>query len=270
MHDLIRFLTITYLVFALICLAFCIEAYWRYKNRRGIDDDHDFKERYRYFGQPINNGDNELIGYELLLREYDRQSGQWRLPYNVSDYPLSSMVHTIKRVDLKTCHPLKLLALNMTVSQLTDYRAEYFFKWVLAETNHQHLAVEINASDLMAASPLDRWRLRQLLKGLDRTNITVTIEDVDSSKRTYKLLKPFLPVVDYLKFSIDAFKKSEDHWIDITLAQWQRQADRYGITTAVAKVEDEGQIDLVDQLRIPLRQGYAYGQPEALQEAAEN
>lgn len=80
----------------------------------------------------------------------------------------------------------------------------------------------------------------------------------------YQKLQRFLPGVDFLKFRIDAFKKSENHWIDITLAQWQRQAQAKNVKIVVGKIETPIQVELANQLAIPLRQGYAYGQPVTL------
>lgn len=107
--------------------------------------------------------------------------------------------------------------------------------------------------------------MRSLLKKLDHTTVKVTIEDVDSTQRTYVMLRPFLPYIDYLKFNINSFEKSANHWIDITLAQWQRRAEKYGIVATVSKVEEADQVQLADQLGISLRQGYAYGQPDRVQ-----
>lgn len=269
MTDLRLFLFSVFLFFTLICLLFCIEAHFRYRNKVGIDQDKGFSKQYEYFGQPIYNHNNDIIGYELLLREFDRTHQKWRLPNNVDNFPLSKIVYTIDKIDPQILNSIRALALNMTVSQLLDFRSAYFFQWALSTIHQKRLVVEIDAVDLRQASFIQRRRLIHLLKTLNQEKIEIEIENVDSSRRTYYLLRPFLPYIDYLKFNIHTFHKSENHWIDITLAQWQRRAKEHHITSVVGKIEADNQVELVDRLGIELRQGYAYGRPELLNSSPE-
>lgn len=264
MIDLRLFLLSVFLFFTLICLLLCIEAHFRYQNKVGIDQDKGFSRQYEYFGQPVYNQDHTIIGYELLLREYDQHQQKWRLPRNVIDFPLSKVVNTIEKIDPQILKSIQSLALNMTVSQLLDFRSTYFFQWVLSVIHQRQLIVEIDAANIRQSGFLRRRFLIHLLKTLNHDQIKIEIENVDSSHRTYYLLRPFLPYIDYLKFNIHTFRKSKNHWIDITLAQWQRRAQHHHITTIVGKVEAAEQVALADQLGIDLRQGFAYGKPELL------
>lgn len=266
MTELAIFLWRVFLVFALVCLAFCVESFLRYRHKRGIDDDHDFHSRYDYFGQPVYNQNDELYGYELLLREFNRQTRQWQLPHDVVDFPLSKMVETIQR-DVTRLKKVRVLALNMTVSQLIDFRAEYFFSWVLGLIGDTQLTVEIGADDIMKAGFFRRRQLLRIVRTLRPSTVQFTIENIDSSRQTYIILRQYLPYVNYAKVNIHAFKKSENHWIDITLAQWQRRAKQFGVTVAASKVEISAQVQLLNQLNIGIRQGYAYGGPQRLEEA---
>lgn len=244
MADLAHFLFLVWLIFTVICILICLEAHYRYQNKRGIDQEREFTNQYAYFGQSIHNVAGKKIGFELLLREYNQQTQRWQLPQNVVNFPLSKMVHTIHQIDPAITANLEILALNMTVSQLTDFRAVYFFKWVLGIINQQQLTVEIDAKDLLSAPRYQQRHLQRLLKTLDHHQIQVAIENVDSSKEMYQKLQRFLPGVDFLKFRIDAFKKSENHWIDITLAQWQRQAQAKNVKIVVGKIETPIQVEL--------------------------
>lgn len=261
MTDLKIFLWWIFVIFTLICILFCITAHFRYRNKKGIDQDHDFSSKYKYFGQPIYDQQHTLRGYELLLREFDPHQNKWQLPKDVVNFPLSKMVYTIRQIDPQITESIQVLALNMTVSQITDFRANYFFKWVLGVINKQQLSVELDAHDIRKANLLQQRRMLSVLKSLNHDHVKITIENVDSSKKTYQMLKKFLPFVDYFKFNIHSFKKSRNHWIDITLAQWQRLISKYHITSIVGKVEDQEQILLANQLNINLRQGYALGRP---------
>lgn len=267
MTDLAIFLWHVFLVFALICLLFCIESSLRYRHKRGIDDDHDFHSHYDYFGQPVYDQNDHLYGYELLLREFNQRTRQWQLPHDVVDFPLSKMVETIQR-DVVRLKRVRVLALNMTVSQLIDFRAEYFFSWVLGLIGETQLTVEIGADDIMKAGFFRRRQLLHILRTLRPSTVQFTIENIDSSRQTYVILRQFLPYVDYAKFNIHAFKKSKNHWIDITLAQWQRRARQFNVAVAASKVEIPAQIKLLNQLHIGIRQGYAYGGPQRLEDSA--
>lgn len=261
MTELAIFLWHVFLIFTVICLAFCLEAFLRYRHKRGIDDESGFNSRYDYFGQPVYDQNKHLYGYELLLREFNPRTRQWQLPHDVVGFPLSKMVATIKGDTAKLVGQIQVLALNMTVSQLIDFRAEYFFSWVLGLLGKTQLTVEIDARDIMKAGFFRRRQLLHILRTLRSSTVTFTIENIDSSRQTYVILRQFLPYIDYAKVDIHAFKKSPNHWIDITLAQWQRRAQQFGVAVAASKVEIPAQVQLLNQLNIGIRQGYAYGGP---------
>lgn len=264
MNDLKIFFWWVFIIFTLSCCLLCVEARIRYRNKKGIDQDQGFSNKYKYFGQPIYNHQQKIQGYELLLREFDSQTQRWQLPSNVNNFPLSKIVHTVQKIDPKIIANIKFLSLNMTVSQISDFRAAYFFKWLLGVINHHQLLIEIDATDLCQANFVQRYRVLKILKQIDHPHIKITIENVDSSKKTYRIIKSYLPYTDFLKFDIHSFKKSSSHWIDITLAQWQRFASKEGTTPIVGKVENADQVALADQLNINLRQGYAYGEPKRI------
>lgn len=266
MSNFAHFLWEVFVGFTIICLAICVESYFHYKNKRGIDDDHQFDSHYQYLGQPIYDQAHHLMGYELLLREFNPQTNKWQLPHDVTNFPLNLTVHTIQQISPQLTEEVHYLALNMTVSQLTDFRAEYFFSWLLGTTTINQLVIEIDTRDLKNVSFFKRYKIRQILRKINSSKIKITIENVDSTKQTYYLLRRFLPLIDYLKFNINAFEKSEHHWIDITLAQWQRTCRANGVEPIVSRIEDPDHLALVDQLKVPLRQGYAYGKPKKLEE----
>lgn len=256
-----NFLWWIFIVFTLICSGLCIEAHYRYKNKNGIDNEHKFSNKYKYFGQPIYDEQNRIRGYELLLREYDHQTHNWQLPQNVVDFPLSKIVSTIQEINPQL-EEIANLSLNMTVSQITDFRSKYFFTWVLGTINVKQLVIELDANDIRCTNIFKRKKLLHIFKKLSHHQIKVTIENVDSSKKTYSLLQQYLPYITYLKFNAHSFNKSVNHWIDITLAQWQRRIAIFNIEMIVGKIEDANHIVLVNQLHIPFRQGYAYGHPK--------
>lgn len=261
MIDLKIFLGWVFVLFTLVCVFFCIEAHFRYRNKTGIDKDRGFLNNYKYLGQPVYDSQGKLRGYELLLREFNLQLNKWELPKNVDNFPLNLIIFTIKKLRPQLTGTIKTLGLNMTVSQLIDFRAPYFFRWVISIINRQHLTVEIDAQDICRSGPLQQRKMLSVLKGLDHSSTKITIENVDSTKKTYRTLKKLLPYIDYLKFDINSFYKSPNHWIEITLAQWQRQIKKYHVISIVSKVENQEQMSLADQLNIDLRQGYAYGRP---------
>lgn len=258
-------LLITWLLFTLVCLLFCLEARLRYQSKRGIDAEADFGGRYKYFVQTIY-ANEQPVGYELLLREVDPTTGKWHLPANVAAFPLSMVIAAVEEVPPRLTEQTKQLGLNLTVTQLTDFRAGYFFSWLLGVTGRVEIDIEIGAQELLAANPVQRWVIRRLMTSQRGKRLKFTIEDVDSSRQQYRKLRPFLAATDYLKFNATAFNKSANHWIDVTLAQWQRRLADYEVEPIVGKVEEEGQMALADQLKIDYRQGYGYGKPRDLAE----
>ena len=53
MVKLISILTIVFIIFTIICILFCIEAYFRYRQKTGIDEDKNYTNNYKYFVQKI-------------------------------------------------------------------------------------------------------------------------------------------------------------------------------------------------------------------------
>ena len=129
---------------------------------------------------------------------------------------------------------------------------------------HNCVLLFCNIHDLCQSNFVQRHKVLKVLKQIDHSLIKITIENVDSSKKTYRIIKAYLPYTDFLKFDIQSFKKSPSHWIDITLAHWQRFASKEGTVPIVGKVENADQVALADQLNINLRQGYAYGEPKRI------
>lgn len=259
MNDLVTFFWNIFWVFTLICVALCIEAHFRYQNKRGIDDDSRFPGRYRYFGQSIRDAEHHIVGYELLLREYNPSDQQWQLPKHVTDYPLSQVVQAVKQIDTN----VQTLAINMTTHQLLDFRADRFFNWILGVVNHQ-IIIELSAMDLISLNWFQRHQLKRYLQQINHRKVRVVIEGVDSSSWMFKRIRPFLENADFIKFNANAFNKSADHWIDVTLNQWKRQLNSYGVKPILGHVESQNQLDLADKLGINIRQGYIYDQPTPL------
>ncbi|MFR4967779.1 EAL domain-containing protein [Lactobacillus kalixensis] len=267
MINMIRILVIIFLVFTAICIFFCIEAYVRYKRKIGIDEDKDYHQKYQYFGQTIYDKSNHPTGYELLLREYSAQDNKWQLPYGVENFPLNRAAEAIEAQAKLFDNSIKMLAINMTVSQLLDYRSENFLNWVQGIVPDKLIVVELDARDVLQSNWWKKRRLIQILKILDRkyTDIEISIEGVDSSTFCYKKIDMFLPLISDIKFDAAAFNKSENHWIDVTLGQWKQKLKKYDLNIVLGKVETQNQDDLAKQLKIDYRQGYLYQKPTQIE-----
>ena len=255
---------ITWLLVTLVCLLFCLEARLRYQSKRGIDAEADFGGRYKYFVQTIYGKDNQITGYELLLREYS--ADRWQLPNDVRNFPLNLVAEAITDQRAQLQDPTKFVAINMTVSQLLDFRAENFLNWVSGALEGQHIVLELDRSDVLSATFFRRQSLLRVLKMLARDfpNVYVAIEEVDSSKYCYDKLSKFVPWIAYVKFDATAFNKSKDHWLEVTLGQWQRKLAKYEVQEVLARVEDADQDALAKQLNIDMRQGYLYQKPQQM------
>ena len=176
MNDLKTFLWWVFVIFTLICIFLCIEAHFRYRNKKGIDEEQGFSSKYTYLGQPIYNQQGIIQGYELLLREFNQQENKWQLPKNVANFPLSKIVYSIREIEPQITDSIQVLALNMTVSQITDFRANYFFKWVRGIINRQQLSVELDAQDICKSSLIRRKKTISLLKEIDHSHIKITVD----------------------------------------------------------------------------------------------
>ena len=263
MTNLIRILASIFLIFTLICIVFCIEAYFRYRRKICIDEDKDYQRNYQYFGQTIYDKNNSLVGYELLICEYNFQENSWQLPNNVENFPLNQAAEAIEKQAKQFDEKIQMLTINMTVSQLIDYRSENFLNWVRGIISDKKIIIELDSRDILNIRWGKRKHLINIMKTLYRKypDIQIAVEGVDSSKSTYKKIDKFLPWLNTIKFDAKAFNKSENHWIDVTLAQWKRKLEKYNITIALGKIETVNQDELAKQLQVDYRQGYLYQHP---------
>lgn len=261
MRSLAIFLWWIFVIFTLVAIACCIEAYIRYHRKRGIDTGDDLEQRYRYFVQSICDQNSRVVGYALLLREYDSQTHQWHLPEHVTDFPLSRVIMVIHELVPHLEPSIKFITLNVTVSQVLDFRMDHFINWAQNVLGKRQLRFELGSKEILQSSYFKQHRLNHQLKVIADLGVSVIIEDIDSSLRTYQVLRKFLPNVQYLKFKASAFNKSHDHWIDVTLGGWQKQAAQYHLQMILEQVEESQQDQLADQLKIPYRQGYFYDHP---------
>lgn len=253
-----------WLLLTLLALSCCGVGWWYYRQRQGIDIGDDHNVQYRYHVQAIYDQAQTMVGYELLLRSFDQSSQRWQLPQRVATFPLTQMVAQLQRLQACLKPTVKIIALNLTVAQVADFRALQFVQWSQSIIGPQRqLVLEIDAVAIHVLTPWQKWRFKRQLQRLKMSGVAISIEDIDATKRTYQSLRPLLTEVDYLKFAAGAFKKSADHWLDLTLGDWQRHAKRLGVTLVLAKVQDGTQDTLAQRLQIPYRQGYWYSAPQA-------
>lgn len=269
MRSLAILLWWIFVVFTILSILACIESWIHYHRKPGIDTGDDQNGRYRYFVQSIRDRQSHVVGYALLLREYDEQSKQWHLPERVADFPLSRVISVIQDLKPYLKSADTFITLNVTATQVLDFRISRFIGWAQDVLPDQRLVFEISVSEFLQSGYTKRRRLNQQLKEITSQGVSIIIEDVDSSMRTYLLLRDFLPNIQYLKFKAQAFNKSQDHWIDVTLGMWQKQLQNYHIQMILEQVENPEQSRLADQLGIPYRQGYLYDRPRDISSHAD-
>ena len=154
------------------------------------------------------------------------QEKQWQLPKDVNNFPLNLVAEAVEKQHHQFADDVGMLTINMTVSQLADYRAGNFLNWVMGVLPNKIIVLELDINDVLNSN---LWRRRRLMKDLEilarnYPNIQVTIEGVNSSKYHYKKLIKYL----------------------------------------LARIEDENQATLAKQLKVNYRQGYHYQKPQQI------
>lgn len=265
MTELAILLLRIFVAFTVLAFGACVGAWWYYRTKRGIDLDAEFEGRYDYHGQAIYNQQGEIEGYELLLRELDPATGEWRLPAHVLDFPLLRIVAEIQRLVPHLEDNVEFITINLTLKQILDFRSDQFIAWTQSILAGRRLDIELDALEIIGCNFIQRWRLKKRLRAITARNIPIVIEGVDSTRLMYRRLLPFLERVTHVKFVANAFNKSATHWIEVTLGEWQVATQKAQVGMILGKIERLCQEQLADQLHIPYRQGYLYARPEKIE-----
>lgn len=214
---------------------------------------------YAFFTQAVLDFEkDQSIRNELLMRVYYPERGTWLRPMDfniaVSDQ-IALMRRTIAHSEIKS------VALNLTPQQFHDETVAkelIQFNRQLQFQNHkdagERLVLEITYAPDLAT-------MQHMSQIYHAGHVKLTMDSV-GTVNTYEQVRPLLPYLDYLKFSVQRLDKTQRHTEVWPLIQfWKQLADKHHLMFIVEGVETDADLATLKQIGVRYAQGYYFGEP---------
>lgn len=209
-----------------------------------------------YFAQPIegvNAQGSVHWAAELLLRRYDSQSDQWRLPARF-DIAVDKQIILISQA--LTVLNVQRVNVNLTLAQFSDIEtAKSLVSYMHSGRGPQQLTIEI--TDVPSVTVMRR------VSALYReAGILIYIDDVGSDN-SYELVQKLLPYVNGVKFAIQNLRRQESSArIHERIQFWLDIAQHQEISFILEGLEFPDEVTWAQHLGIQYFQGYYFGKPQ--------
>lgn len=214
---------------------------------------------YRFFVQPqLNAFTRSLVGYEMLIREYDGSS--WRLPQNFASIPINQQIHLLHLLSQELLLKVGSLSFNLTREQFVNQQMEQAL--IKTQQTIFPLKLVLELTEEPTAKNLSADQIRTQIERYSVHGIEISVDDVSTGLNRYQKIKSFLPLVHEIKLPLQNLRQ-EQRQKDILslLLFWKKIAAQYRLRLIVEGVEDMNDVSLLDALDLPLRQGYYMGKP---------
>jgi EAL domain-containing protein (putative c-di-GMP-specific phosphodiesterase class I) len=214
---------------------------------------------YRFFAQPqINTRTRSLIGYEMLIREAD--AAGWRLPQSFSAIPLDEQISLIKLAGRELALKVESISFNLDQQQfMNDQMAAALCQ---AQLMIYPLTVVVELTEDQASHAIDPQALQKRVRLYLSYGMELSIDDVSTGENTYGKIKYLLPLASEIKVPLQNFRQEKrEAEIPGQLIFWRQIARNHNLRLIVEGVETPSDEELLDELDLPLRQGYYYGRP---------
>ena len=217
------------------------------------------EEQYVYFYNKIYDHAHQMQGVECVLREQN-VNGEWSLPQNIEQLPFfilqNSLIEGLGSIETEGFKVIIKMSLQQFLSR--DFKkniASY------AEEIHPYqLFIEIS-HDEIAKNKKSLKKISRRMKRCKEYGILFSINNLGADFHFAKNVHKLLPLVNMLKLDMRHFKDKQT-WLDLTINFWIKLARKYQLALVVSGVETMEDEQLVNQLKIDLRQGYLYGAPQ--------
>ncbi|MFC6169464.1 EAL domain-containing protein [Loigolactobacillus jiayinensis] len=217
---------------------------------------------YKYFVQPILNKYNQtLIGYELLLKQ--KTENGWRPPASFTDIPPKIVAGLL----FETTSQLKLkigsLSLNLNRSQMIN--PDIVAALLAAQDQLRPVRIKIEITEEKTDASITNQQLIPILRQFSDHGMEISLDDVGSGRNLLAQIKQLLPYAHEIKFALQNFDGTiHDPLMQAEVIFWRNFADQHRLRFILEGIENQDDDELVDDMKIDLRQGYYYGKPHPL------
>lgn len=215
---------------------------------------------YRYFIQPqVNVYTNSIIGYEMLIRK-QAADGSWRLPKSFSAIPIEIQIALLKQTAAELSLKVRTLSFNVNRTPFLDETMTQ----ALIDAQRQMLPVilVVEVTEEVGEDQIDTHQLETHGRLLQQYGIQLSLDDVDTGENTYSRIEGLLKVADEVKFAMQNFRQEHrEKEIPQKLTNWKSIAEETQTRLIVEGTETSEEAQMLNDLELPLRQGYYYGKP---------
>ncbi|WP_125588457.1 EAL domain-containing protein [Companilactobacillus jidongensis] len=211
---------------------------------------------YKFFAQPqVNEENNSIFGYELLLRTDD--NGSWKLPKDFTAISIADQTKLLEQIAVKLNTALHdvVLAFNLNQKQANDPLTLGAIITLKKRIDPAALTIELTEAPTLS-------EMKEISTLLHQYNIDVVLDDVGTGSNTYDNVINLLPYVDQIKFAMQNLRMSGNaEEIPECLSFWVDMAQKYRLEIVLEGVEDKADQVLAKKFGISIQQGYLYGKP---------
>jgi EAL domain-containing protein (putative c-di-GMP-specific phosphodiesterase class I) len=214
---------------------------------------------YRFFAQSqVNTRTRSLIGYEMLIREGNDQG--WQLPQSFAAIPLAEQISLIKRAGSELALKVESISFNLNQKQfMNDQMAEALCQ---AQQQIYPITLVVELTEDQTAGTISQQALKRRAMTYLHYGMELSIDDVSTGENTYEKIKFLLPLASEIKVPLQNFRQEHrEAEIPGQLIFWRQKARKQNLRLIVEGIESPIDEELLDELALPLRQGYYYGKP---------
>lgn len=209
---------------------------------------------YTYFSQAILQIDTQqVIRHELLLRMWDAERNEWRLPDNF-EITVKMQIKLLKRA-LKRL-TVKNVNINLTPAQFADVNtATQLVDFVATQPDLEQLTVELTAAPTLE-------QVQTIGAQYHAGGIKIAIDDVGSDIDDYDLVEQLIPYVDGIKFALENMRAlGLMDGLEDNIAKWSNLAKKHNTSFTFEGIESFADLQLAKKFDVDQAQGFYFSRP---------
>lgn len=256
--NLLYTLTVIFILICVISLILITVFYYQTRKRTARYYDNSNLQLH-YFIQKQVDSQNNVIGYECLLRQRD-SDGTWRLPPDLQGMPLQYSLKLLEETFNELPNEPYQLSINLSHEQIASHEFPLFVRWAVSKIEPMTLIVDYRPKANLTW--IQKQRFLHNIKLAKSANMKLAIDNVDTTIKTLKTMKYLIPVSSIIKCPVADFRKEDgSQWLELNLQFWNNLAKNHHLELILTGIETPADEALAKQLQIKFRQGYLIGRP---------
>ncbi len=216
---------------------------------------------YQYFVQPqVNRLTHSVVGFETLIRQ--EQDGQWRLPKNFECISMDTQLGLLRQA-IETLGTSCTIAINLNRAQFTNLHV--ITKLVKFHRDHKEMHLVAELTEQILLTPQSRNDIFRSAELLASGGVQLSLDDVGTGDNQLDSIQPLLTFTTEIKFALQNFRREgRQRLIPVKLKEWKTIAEFYNLRLVVEGIETPHDEQILDDIEIPLRQGFLYQRPHPI------